>query len=172
MTVRGRADRPICKLIRFRSAVAIAALALAICASTGAPRAQDQGGGQMGGQMGGSSSMPPMQSAPDPNGNPSAAPSTAIQFPNIPRITLQVLPGYGPAPLLVGFLVMSANPDSAPLVSYRFSFGDGQVSTMPPTVLYHSFTNPGTYTVTVTATTADGQNATAFAGVTVTQAAD
>ena len=171
MNARGRADRPRRKLIRSRSRsmVAIAALALAICASSSAARAQDQSG-QMGG--GSSMTMPPMQSAPDPNGNPSTAPTAAIQFPNIPRITLQVLPGYGPAPLIVGFLVMSANPESAPLVSYRFSFGDGQISTMPPTVLYHSFVNPGTYTVTVTATTADGQNATAIAGVTVTQAAD
>lgn len=167
MSARGRANGPVCRLIRPRLAVAIAALALASWASTGAPRAQD-----MGAQMGGSASMPPMQSAPDPNGNPSASATAAIQFPNIPRITLQVLPGYGAAPLLVGFYVMNANPDSAPLVSYRFSFGDGQISTEPPTVLYHSFTNPGTYTVTVTATTADGQNATAIAGVTVTQAAD
>lgn len=167
MSARGRADRPICKLIRSRLAVALAALAVATCASPSVPRAQDSGA-----QMDGSSSMPPMQSAPDPNGNAQASPTAAIQFPNIPRITLQVLPGYGPAPLLVGFLVMSANPESAPLVTYRFSFGDGQISTMPPTMLYHSFTNPGTYTVTVTATTADGQNATAIAGVTVTQAAD
>jgi PKD repeat protein len=159
---------PVFKLTRRPSAVALAALALAICASLNVARAQDSGA-----QMGGSSSMmPPMQSAPDPDGNPSASPTAAIQFPNIPRITLQVLPGYGAAPLLVGFYVMNANPDSAPLVSYRFSFGDGQISTEPPTVLYHSFTNPGTYTVTVTATTADGQNATAMAGVTVTQAAD
>lgn len=167
MSARGRADRPICRLIFSRLAVALAALALAICALPRVPRAQDSGA-----QMGDSASMPPMQSAPDPNGNPSAAATAAIQFPNIPRITLQVLPGYGPAPLLVGFLVMSANPDSAPLVSYRFSFGDGQISTMPPSTLFHSYTNPGTYTVTVTATTADGQNASAIAGVTVTQAAD
>ncbi|HUY37213.1 MAG TPA: PKD domain-containing protein [Candidatus Binataceae bacterium] len=154
---------------RYRSAAAIAAFVIAAGAFPVLARAQDQSG-QMGG--GSSMTMPPMQSAPDPNGNPSAAPTAAIQFPNIPRITLQVLPGYGPAPLIVGFLVMSANPESAPLVSYRFSFGDGQISTEPPTVLYHSFANPGTYTVTVTATTADGQNATAIAGVTVTQAAD
>ncbi len=95
-----------------------------------------------------------------------------IQFPNIPRITLQALPGYGPAPMLVGFLVMNANPESAPLVSFRWNFGDGQISTLPPTVLFHRYENPGTYTVTVTATTSDGQNATGFAGVTVTQAAN
>jgi PKD repeat protein len=167
MSARGRADGPICRLTRSRLAVAAAVLAFALCLSSSSSRAQDSGA-----QMDGSSSMPPMQSEPDPNGNPSAAPTAAIQFPNIPRITLQVLPGYGAAPLLVGFYVLNANPDSPPLVSYRFSFGDGQISTEPPTVLYHSFTNPGTYTVTVTATTADGQNATAFAGVTVTQAAD
>jgi PKD repeat protein len=99
-------------------------------------------------------------------------PSGGIQIPNVPRITVQALPGYGPAPLTVGFLVMNANPDSAPLVSYRWTFGDGQISTLPPTVLFHSYTSPGTYTVTVTATTADGESATGFAGVTVTQAAN
>ncbi|MHB8384680.1 MAG: PKD domain-containing protein [Candidatus Binataceae bacterium] len=150
-----------------RAAIAIAALMLAAGASLSVARAQDQGA-----QMGGDSAMPPMQSEPDANGNPSPSPAATIQFPNIPRITLQALPGYGPAPLIVGFLVMSANPESAPLVSYRWSFGDGQVSTMPPTVMYHRFAIPGTYTVTVTATTADGQNATGLAGVTVTQAAD
>jgi len=67
---------------------------------------------------------------------------------------------------------MNGNPESAPLVAYRWNFGDGKVSTLPPSALFHIYTIPGTYTVTVTATTADGQNATGFAGVTVTHAAN
>ena len=171
MTDEDRTGSPFtnCRSNRSRSLLAIAALILAVIASPIRSRAQDQSG--QGAQSNGATMAPPQGAA---GGNSSGAPppSGAIQFPNIPRITLQALPSYGPAPLTVGFLVMNANPDSAPLVMYRWSFGDGQISTLPPTVLFHSYTHPGTYTVTVTATSADGQNATGFAGVTVIQAAN
>jgi len=152
----GRARR--CGSPLWRSAIAVAILAFVLGAAQSAARAQDQGT-QDGGAAGADRGAPP-------------SPSGLIQFPNIPHIALQVLPGYGPSPLRVGFLVMHSNPESAPFVSYRWNFGDGNVSTLPPTVLFHIYTNPGTYTVTVTATTADGQSATGFAGVTVTQAAN
>jgi len=166
VTAGSRARTRIWNVFRLRSAFAAAVVALALGAPAVIARAQDQGA-----QMGGPS-MPSQQGSPDTEGNAAPSPSGAIQFPNIPRITLQALPGYGPAPLMVGFLVMNANPESAPLVSYRWSFGDGKISTLPPTVLFHIYATPGTYTVTVTATTADGQNASGFAGITVTQAAN
>ncbi len=133
--------------IQSGTAAAALAVLIAICAAALSPRSAAFG------QESGAS--------------PEASATPQIQFPNIPRLTLQVVPGYGAAPLEVGFFVNNANPDSAPFVSYRFSFGDGQISTMPPTVLYHTYTNPGTYTVTVTAETSDGQAASAIAGVTV-----
>lgn len=90
-----------------------------------------------------------------------------MMLPKITAIQLQTLPGYGPAPLTVGFAVTSTDPETV-LQSYIWNFGDGQASMIPPTALFHTYTNPGSYVVTVTATTADGHQASAFAGVVVT----
>jgi PKD repeat protein len=99
-----------------------------------------------------------------------ATPSpTPMMMPTIPQIQLQTVPAYGPAPLTVGFFVSSINPDAAPLTSYIWSFGDGQVSMLPPTALFHTYTNPGSYIVNVTATDTDGHQASSFAGVIVAQ---
>jgi PKD repeat protein len=94
---------------------------------------------------------------------------TPMTMPMIPQIQLQTVPAYGPAPLTVGFFVTSLNPEGAPLASYIWSFGDGQVSMLPPTALFHIYTTPGTYVVNVTATDTDGHQASSFAGVIVTQ---
>jgi PKD repeat protein len=92
---------------------------------------------------------------------------TPMDIPHIPQITVQALPGYGTAPLFVGFMVGSSNPEGPPFTMFRWNFGDGQVSTLPPTALFHTYANPGSYVVTVTATTSDGHQATGFAGVIV-----
>jgi PKD repeat protein len=94
---------------------------------------------------------------------------TPMVMPVIPQIQLQTVPGYGPAPLTVGFFVSSINPDAAPIASYIWSFGDGQISMLPPTALFHTYSIPGSYIVNVTATDANGHQASSFAGVTVTQ---
>ena len=91
-----------------------------------------------------------------------------MMMPAIPQIQLQPVPAYGPAPLIVGFFVTPVDPATV-LQSYVWSFGDGQVSMLPPASLFHTYTNPGSYVVNVTATTADGHSASSFAGVTVTQ---
>ena len=96
------------------------------------------------------------------------ATATPMAMPMIPQIQLQTLPGYGPAPLTVGFFVTSINPEAAPLASYIWNFGDGQVSMLPPTALFHTYTNPGSYVVNVTATDTSGHQASSFAGVIVT----
>jgi len=96
------------------------------------------------------------------------ATSTPTMIPTIPQIQLQPQPGYGPAPLTVGFYASSSDPDGAPFESFIWNFGDGQVSNLPPTVLFHTYTNPGSYVVTVTATTSDGREASSFAGIIVT----
>ena len=88
-------------------------------------------------------------------------------MPKIPLIRLQTLPGYGPAPLTVGFLVSSVDPETV-LQTFTWNFGDGQASMLPPTALFHTYQNPGSYVVSVTATTADGHQASSFAGVVVT----
>jgi PKD repeat protein len=98
-----------------------------------------------------------------------SATPTPMMLPVIPLIQLQTVPAYGPAPLTVGFFVSSTDPAAAPLTSYIWNFGDGQVSMLPPTALFHTYTNPGSYVVNVTATDTDGHQATSFAGVIVTQ---
>ena len=100
-------------------------------------------------------------------GAPSAGASPSIEFPHVPRLVVQPIPSYGTAPMAVGFLVSNANPNSAPIVSYRWSFGDGQISRLPPTLLYHTYANPGSYVIEVTGTTADGLNSTGIGGVVV-----
>jgi len=89
-------------------------------------------------------------------------------LPKVPSIQLQTVPAYGPAPLTVGYFVSSTDPDTV-LQSFSWNLGDGQISMLPPTALFHTYTNPGSYVVTVTATTADGHSATTFAAVIVTQ---
>jgi PKD repeat protein len=94
---------------------------------------------------------------------------TPMVMPTIPQIQLQTVPAYGPAPLTVGFFVSSLNPDAAPIASYIWSFGDGQVSMLPPTALFHTYTNPGSYIVNVTVTDSAGHQASSFAAVIVAQ---
>lgn len=96
---------------------------------------------------------------------------TPMMLPTIPHITLQPLPGYGPAPLTVGFMTSSTGAEGAQFETFRWNFGDGKVSTLPPTALFHTYTTPGSYVVTVTATTTDGHQASSFAGIIVTRPA-
>ncbi|MEA2678291.1 MAG: hypothetical protein QOK03_13, partial [Candidatus Binataceae bacterium] len=102
------------------------------------------------------------------NGAGPTATRTPMMLPTIPHIQLQPLPGYGPAPLTVGFMATGSDPEGAPFQTFRWNFGDGKVSTLPPTALFHTYTTPGTYVVTLTATTSDGHQASSFAGVIVT----
>ncbi len=64
----------------------------------------------------------------------------------------------------------SSEPGRRAIQTFRWNFGDGQVSTLPPTALFHTYTTPGSYVVTLTATTSDGHQASSFAGVIVTPA--
>ena len=98
------------------------------------------------------------------------ATAVPMTLPKIPSIQLQTVPAYGPAPLTVGYFVSSIDPETV-LQSFTWNLGDGQVSMLPPTALFHTYTNPGSYVVTVTATTSDGHSATSFAAVIVTQPA-
>lgn len=75
-------------------------------------------------------------------------------------------PSYGVAPMFVGFMVSSSEPEVR-FATYRWDFGDGQISTRPPTLLFHTYAKPGSYVATLIATTVDGHQATAFAGVIV-----
>ena len=102
------------------------------------------------------------------NGAGPTATRTPMMLPTLPHIQLQPLPGYGPAPLTVGFMATGSDPEGAPFQTFRWNFGDGKVSTLPPTALFHTYARPGSYVVTLTATTSDGHQASGFAGVIVT----
>lgn len=100
-----------------------------------------------------------------PDATPSARATMSIPEPLL--VSLQAIPGYGPAPLLVGFVLNAVDPSGAEIVSFNWNFGDGQVTTLPPTLAYHTYLQPGSYMTTVTITTADGRSATGFAGIIV-----
>ena len=100
-----------------------------------------------------------------PDASPSARPTMSIPEPLL--ISVQAVPGYGPAPLLVGFLLHAVDPSGAEIVSFNWNFGDGHVVTLPPTLAYNTYSQPGNYVARVTVTTADGRSATGFAGVIV-----
>jgi PKD repeat protein len=90
-----------------------------------------------------------------------------VDIPQPPLITMTAVPGYGPAPLSVGFFVNTVDPEGKGFVSYVWNFGDGQVSMDPPLTFFHTYTVAGSYVATVSATTADGRTAIAYVGVTV-----
>jgi PKD repeat protein len=100
-----------------------------------------------------------------PDASPTA--SGRMMIPEPLLVTVQATPGYGPAPLLVGFIVSALDPSGSPIVAYNWNFGDGHLSTLPPTLAFENYTTAGNYVATVTVTTADGRSATGFTGVTV-----
>jgi PKD domain len=90
-----------------------------------------------------------------------------VDIPQPPLITMTAVPGYGPAPLSVGFFVNTVDPEGKGFVSYVWNFGDGQVSMDPPLTFFHTYAVAGSYVATVSATTADGRTAIAYVGITV-----
>lgn len=115
------------------------------------------------------------QSSPPPASsgmNGAMSDPSQINLPQLPSITMTAVPSYGPGPLTVGFFANGVDPAGQGFVSYLWTFGDGQVSTAPPLMFFHTYTNPGTYIATLTATTADGRTATSYAGITVRPPSD
>jgi PKD repeat protein len=150
-----------------RLGVAAALAALLLAATHPAPaRAQSQPGEAQ-------EQMPAPASMGTPGQTPGSTDEHAykrIDLPQPPVITMTAVPGYGSAPLTVGFFVNTVDPDGKGFVSYVWNFGDGQVSMDPPLTFFHTYKTPGSYVATVNATTADGRTATAYVGVTVRQA--
>jgi PKD repeat protein len=90
----------------------------------------------------------------------------------LPKVAIFAQPGYGTAPLTVGFIPQIHDIGNSDIVSYRWVFGNGQVATTPPLVTYAIYKTPGVYVASLTITTADGRSATGFAGITVKAPAD
>jgi PKD repeat protein len=76
-----------------------------------------------------------------------------------PKAAISILPGSGP--LGVKFAAMSGSFPT-PVVSYKWTFGDGFSSTGPAKTVAHEYVKPGTFTVTVTETDAGGHTASAM----------
>ncbi|PTL81493.1 glycoside hydrolase family 44 protein [Vitiosangium sp. GDMCC 1.1324] len=72
-------------------------------------------------------------------------------------------PSSGTAPLVVGFSGTGSTDPEGHLVAYAWNFGDGQQGTGP--TVSHTYSQPGTYTATLTVT--DDGGATSSATVTV-----
>ena len=53
------------------------------------------------------------------------------------------------------------------VISYKWSFGNGQVAITPPLQTFATYKDPGVYVVSLTIVTADGRSATGFASITV-----
>ncbi len=85
----------------------------------------------------------------------------------LPKVAIFAQPGYGTAPLTVGFIPQIHDLGNTDIVSYRWVFGNGQVATTPPLVTYTIYKTPGVYVASLTIVTADGRSATGFAGITV-----
>ncbi len=82
-----------------------------------------------------------------------------------PTVTVSATPTSGLAPLPVSFSSSANDPDGS-IVSYSWTFGDGQTATQPFTS--NTYTSAGTYTARLTVTDNQGASASASVIVTVT----
>jgi len=82
---------------------------------------------------------------------------TVSEPPAPPNADFSGSPTDGPAPLSVQFADLSS-PGTAPITSWLWSFGDSQTSTAQNPS--HTYVLPGTYTVSLAVTTADGSDLT------------
>jgi PKD repeat protein len=88
--------------------------------------------------------------------------------PGAPTVQAFADPAEGAAPLRVRFSATGLDPEGGRL-TYAWDFGDGGRSFSR--VARHTYTEPGTYTATVTATDQEGKTGTAEVEVTVTDGA-
>jgi hypothetical protein len=93
------------------------------------------------------------QESPRARSRPTPSPDAEAPL----MVTVHPFPSYGPVPLTVGFILGTSLEEDDPIVSYQWNFGDGQVSTVPPHVLFHTYKRPGSYIVTVSVATAAGR---------------
>jgi hypothetical protein len=109
--------------------------------------------------------IPALISAQDSDTTPT--PMETPEMMMLPSVGLFPFPGYGTAPLTVGFIPQIHDPAGGEVVAYKWNFGDGHVATTPPLETFNVYTTPGVYVASLTITTADGRSATGFASVTV-----
>jgi len=156
------------RLTSLAAAAAVLGALLMIAIGPAPAFTQEQQNQDLQPQMPASGSVP----APGSMSTPGSMPGTmmngrGVNLPQPPLITMTAVPGYGPAPLTVGFFVNTVDPEGKGFVSYVWNFGDGQVSMDPPLTFFHTYAKTGTYVATVNATTSDGRTAISYVGVTV-----
>lgn len=76
-----------------------------------------------------------------------------------PIAVVTAMPTSGPAPLVVQLSALGSNDPDGSIVGYAWNFGDGRSATGPVSSI--TYTTPGTYTVTLTATDNRGAKGTA-----------
>lgn len=155
--------------LAFAAATAALAMLLLIAMQPAPASAQQQNQDQQQQQMQGLGTMqaPGSTTGSMPESMTNGRGINHVDIPQPPLITMTAVPGYGPAPLAVGFFVNTVDPEGKGFVSYIWNFGDGQVSMDPPLTFFHTYKTAGSYVATVNATTADGRTAVAYVGITV-----
>jgi PKD repeat protein/type 1 glutamine amidotransferase len=82
-----------------------------------------------------------------------------------PQVTASATPTRGAAPLLVNFTGSATDAEGDTPLTYAWNFGDGGSATTANTT--HTYTNPGTYTATLTVTDSRGARSTTDVVITV-----
>ncbi len=162
-----------------RAALSLAVLmGMAVAFEAPSARAQDNAGVTTapGGMDAGSGVEPGGDSmnSDTPASDSSMAPPMAKMHIRSPITgSMMAAPPYGLAPMKVGFFVLADDPEGIGFLTYSWNFGDGTVSSLPPELyIFHTYENPGTYSVELTITTVDGRSQTFRQGVVVKAAGD
>jgi hypothetical protein len=155
---------------------AVVAFFTIVALAIGAPaaRAQDDGGamgsanGMDSGGMGSSAGMGDSATPGSPADTSMAPPMVKMHIRQPVTGSMMAAPPYGLAPMRVGFFVLADDPEGIGFLTYSWNFGDGTVSALPPELyIFHTYTNPGTYSCSLTITTTDGRSQTFRQGVVV-----
>ena len=85
-----------------------------------------------------------------------------------PQLSLSATPTTGDGPLAVAFTATATDPDNDVPISFDWNFGDGATAVTGQTgTASHTYTKPGTYRATVTATDARGAKASTYVTIRV-----
>lgn len=74
-----------------------------------------------------------------------------------PHADFTYLPSEPKVNDVVAFDASASTPDGGYVVSYRWSFGDGNITTVSTPTIMHVYTNAGNYTVTLNVTDSEGK---------------
>ena len=85
-----------------------------------------------------------------------------------PALSLTATPTTGDGPLEVGFTATATDPDGDDPITYTWNFGDGATGDTGRTgAATHTYTKPGSYRATVTATDSRGAKASTYVAIRV-----